>query len=203
MTLTIGPTSTHCKECGQRLPTAPERMPFTVAALARIKNGATARDLGWPETFYISVCRKHGLEPTRSHPPKTQAAPEIAAVVAPPAPAAPMPDPEPLPDNGECVFETSSRTLRRGALTLTLAPRQAELIVLIAKATTEHPAVGPYLAERMHIEVHGGIGGHIVALRKKVAPLGIKIGAVAGRSSSGYFIADQTTGSPLAVKVVR
>lgn len=195
--MTTSKIPTRCPNCDHRFIAAEvaSAAVYNTDALARIKNGATARELGWDENFYTSVCRKHGLEQIRA--PKTQTTPEIETT----APLAPS-NPEPL-DDGEIIFETTTRLLRRGALTLTLAMRQSDLVVLITKSNHQHPATGRYLAERMHLDVHGGIGGHIIALRKKLAPLGIKIGAQVGRGGGGYFFADQTTGEPLIIKVAR
>lgn len=162
-----------------------------------IRNGATARDLGWDQNFYLSVCRKHGMKPI-ADASKTQATPEIAASV-PIAPASPVP----VVSNQGVRFHTLTNALFRDADHVTLSPRQAEIFVLIVKATEAHPATGRSMGLRLNLDEHGGIGGHIVALRKKTARLNIKIAAVAGRGSGGYFIVDQLTDEPLSVVITK
>lgn len=36
-------------------------VPYTRNAVQLIRNGASARDLGWADSMYASVCRSHGL----------------------------------------------------------------------------------------------------------------------------------------------
>lgn len=59
--------------------------PYCPEALIKIRNGATAHMLGWDQTFYASVCRKHGIEgalPTSVAP--AVVAPAPVDVVPPP-----------------------------------------------------------------------------------------------------------------------
>lgn len=36
---------------------------YNPETLKRIRNGARAAELGWDQSFYVSVCRKHGIDP--------------------------------------------------------------------------------------------------------------------------------------------
>jgi len=180
-------------------------VPFTRDVLTRIKNGATAAELGWDDTFYVSICRKHGLEIIKYSPAKTQATPVIAAVVK--TEPAPAPTLKPLvttqPPKGEASLNIITRVLSRGDATLTLPNRQAELLALLANATASNPMSGQFIAARMGLDAQGGVGGHIVALRKKLIPLGIKINADVGRGSGGYSVVDRTSNVRLRIAIVK
>ena len=42
--------------------------PYTPATLNRIRQGASALQLGWREERYVRVCRDHGIEPVAAAP---------------------------------------------------------------------------------------------------------------------------------------
>lgn len=185
-----------CRTCGQKIPF----VPFTRGVLTRIKNGATANELGWDETFYISICRKHGLEIIKYNPPKTQAQPEIAATpsIAPDAPAEPLP-----PATGDVSFNASSREIVRGAHRKKLSVRASDVFVLLIKGNPKDPANGRRIAERLGMHVTGGIGGAVISIRNKLLALNLTVLAQSGRVNSGYWIADLPTAEPVTVKVLR
>ncbi len=191
--------ATHCKSCGQRLPRVALRVPFTVDVLTRIKNGATARELGWDEPFYLSVCRKHGLEPN-VYTPKRQAPPEIAA--SPPISPEPV---KPLaPATGPVTFNASTREIARGERRTTLSTRVCDVFVLICKGTPQLPANGRRIAERLSIKhVKSGIGSHVMVIRNRLRALNLSVISQSGRVNSGYWITDLASAIPIVVKVVR
>ncbi len=203
MTLTFG-SATHCKECGQKLPTAPERQPFTVAALNRIKLGATARDLGWPETFYLSVCRKHGLQPNRNTP-KTQAQPEIASTpIIPDIPVPKQLDKPSSPAEGVVTFYPATRMVTRGDHRAMLSHRVATVFAHVIKGTPDNPANGRQIAELVGLVHSGaGVGGQILSIRNKLFPLDLQVIAQSGKYNSGYWLADLHTAAPVKVRVLR
>lgn len=194
---------THCASCGQKLPRPiTERVPFTVDVLTRIRNGAMAHELGWDGTFYLSVCRKHGLAPNVI-PPKTQAPPEIAVTI-PVVPAAPIETSEPPPPvTGDVFYNASTREIIRGEHRVKLSPGVADVFVLIIKGTAEHPANGRRIAERPGLDMRGGVGGQVMTLRARLLPLNIRIVSQGGRVNAGYWIGDVATGDDIIVKVTR
>jgi len=60
-------------------------VPYTRAAVQRIRDGASAADLGWSATMFERVCRDHGIDPLA----RRRVVPVAAAVVeaAPPSDA--------------------------------------------------------------------------------------------------------------------
>jgi len=43
-------------------------VPYTRAAIKLIRDGASAKDLGWSESRYDTVCRSHGIEREKPRP---------------------------------------------------------------------------------------------------------------------------------------
>lgn len=43
----------------------PQAVPYTLKAIRLIRGGASAKDLGWADSMYDSVCRSHGIERAR------------------------------------------------------------------------------------------------------------------------------------------
>lgn len=74
--------------------------PYNPDTLKRIRQGASARDLGWDATFYANVCRRHQIEyvPVTAVP---------SAVVDP----APKPKPGSKPYRGPKTTETITISL--------------------------------------------------------------------------------------------
>lgn len=74
-------TRSCCPTCGSLLRTPARtsaRVPYSPAALAQIRAGASAAALGWDQSFYETICRRHGLA----------AMPAAVPLIAQPAPAA-------------------------------------------------------------------------------------------------------------------
>lgn len=180
-------------------------VPYTKEALTRIKNGATATELGWSELFYARICREHGLERI-IYRPQTHIAPEIAApFVPPPKKTKPAKGDKSLPPaTGPVIFYASTRTLSRGEHRAQLSPRVCDVFVLICKGTREQPANGRRIAERLSIKhVESGIGSHVMVIRNRLRLLDLSVISQSGRVNSGYWIADGSTATPIKVRVLR
>lgn len=70
-------------------------VPFTPAAVKRIREGATADDLGWSTTMYQRVCRERGIDPLAA--PKLKVVPAEEVPVSQEEVEKPEPAPEPEP----------------------------------------------------------------------------------------------------------
>lgn len=165
--------------------------PYTTAALAWIRKGATAGDLGWDDLFYRSVCRKHSIPPNVSFP-KTQAAPEIAE--APPI------SPEPIRD-GECVFDLRTMNLMRGGVVKTLTPRLGKLFCILATLPQGSRITGHLLADRQGIG-STNISTYVNSLREAIQPLGIFVKGHQGRQNAGYELLDDKTRGWIEIRIV-
>lgn len=177
--------------------------PYNPETLNHIRSGSTARALGWDEQFYLSVCRRHGIEPR--HTPTITVLPEIQ----PTPKLQPLPEPKPAPQaaplrpaDGPCIFDPRDRELRRGDHRVVLPRRQAEVFKLICKASPEHPANGRAMCIRLGMDHLSGVGGHVMALRERIAPLNLKINVRIARTESGYWIADLRSNEPLTVALI-
>ncbi len=179
------------------------RAPFTADVLKWIAKGATSRDLGWDEPFYLSICRKHGLEPN-VYTPKSHTLSEIAASLPAPKakptkPAAPL-----LPAEGDVTFYASTREVLRGEHRTTLSSRVADVFALICKGTPQIPANGRRIAERLSLpSIDSGIGGKVTVIRNRLRPLNLNVIAQSGRVNSGYWIADIRSAELVKVRVLR
>ncbi len=183
-----------------------DRVPFTRDVLTRIKNGVTARELGWDDTFYISICRKHGLEPN-VYTPKPYTLSEIAAtvpIVSPPKKIKSVKSDKSLPPaGGDVVFCASTCEIVRGGHTIKLTPRVAQVFASIVKGTPTEPANGRRIAERLGFDIRGGIGSQVLLMRAKLLRLNLSVRSQGGRINAGYWIADIPTAEFITVKVTR
>lgn len=128
--------------------------PYDVVALARIRTGASASDLGWRDEFYRTVCRTHGL-PLNALPARPPAPVELPIVAA----------------SGEYVWQKSTGTLTRGKRALALSARQTEAFDTLHRHL-ESSGDGFLPARTLG---RTPMQDTVIALKKKLVPFGIYI----------------------------
>ena len=184
-------------------------IPFTREALALIKNGATAIDLGWSELFYVRICREHGLQPTL-HRPKTHTQPVIAAPPIAPKPLsctqASVPRKK-VDDNlivaikrssDECVLENCN-ILRRGSLFVHLSPNQAVLLRAIIKFKAKDSVSVDRIAVLMDVSL-ASAKIYVSELRRKLRTVGIVIPRLTRECA--FVMRDFKTELPANIRII-
>lgn len=158
-------------------------VPYTPAAVRRIKAGAAARDLGWDSEMYRRVCREHGIAPCDM---TTAIAPAPVVAAAPPRqPEIPTPAPAPAAAALDASFDHASGVVVHRCFTLRLrGPIQRNILRALFEA---HAAGGDDFARGEWIAAHAGtslesLSVVIQALRGHLRQIGL---AVEGRCSRG------------------
>lgn len=136
--------------------------PYTRDTLARIRQGASARELGWDETFYASVCRKHGLRIPQAEPP-SESSPVVIS------------------------YNPRTRVLKRASASIVLPVRQGLLFETIARAGQDAPVTRAMIAMALGVGI-GSVGAYVTVLRDNLAKLHLDIAARGGRGTGGYRI---------------
>lgn len=194
--------------------------PYTKDAITRIKNGATAAELGWDVTFYTRVCREHGLPqnvlalkthvvPVIADAPTISCAeakrpgkakkPDAAPIAAAPA-SAPRPEPETTFVEG-WILNLTTRFVTAGAASVQLSKQQVEVLRIINKGSSADPMNGRRIAQRVGVSsAPGNVGNAVSVLRAKLAPLRLNITSRAGRINSGYWLTD-AKGLPAKLRI--
>jgi DNA-binding response OmpR family regulator len=163
--------------------------PYTKDAITRIRNGATARDLGWPDSFYARVCRDHGLAVV-SHAPKTQAASTFSESDT--APEKPSPKQISL---GDCFYDPVTRILRRGETTTTFRESHGRVFAALIKSSPNETLLnGKDVADLTGLNpATGAVAVAIRELRDRLEAFDLKIESLRGRGNGGYWISDTST----------
>lgn len=165
--------------------------PFNRDALARIRRGATAADLGWDDTFYTRICRQHGVSPVFTAPVTPVAATQTA----------PLPIDMLAHHPRRCAFDPATNILTRNQMSVTLTPRIGRLFLALGMSSTlgEH-VTRRSLSDKLGIRADN-FGGYIQQLREAVGVLHIAVIAKMG-CGGGYSLVDSNTGQPLAVSIL-
>lgn len=206
---TAGGTSNHHhrfragRSVARTLRTGPPPMkpaPYTPDTLKRIKAGATARDLGWDDAMYASICWRHQLRPSAPLPPPKP---------APPLPPAELTHHEKLEQRqngashlcGPVYFDRNTGHVERDGVKVELRRTLAMMFAALAAAPDGELVTGPTLCERAGV-VTGSAGTNARYLRLALAAINLGLYAKAGRVDSGYAIIDLTSKKRIAIEPV-
>jgi len=177
-----------CPTCGQPMQGARERAPFNPHALTRIKNGATAAELGWDQSFYESVCRKHGLPILKLPEPDKPDAPQTPPV-APDAMLSPY------------HYDAATGVLRTdGNNRVRLLPPLNTVFLPLARLGAGGRLSGKLLGVRAGLS-RQHVCRMVQRLRTELAIVGLGIHAGNGRGSQGYRLVDADNHNPVRVRV--
>lgn len=162
--------------------------PYNPGTLNRIRKGSCARDLGWDDEFYRSVCRKHGIEPVTVM---------LSTVVAPPrtplsCSSAGVPKPAPTSvksPTGPVTYDIINREVRRGAVIVNLSGTAQAIFEYLRDVPDGHLAGGPAIAGSAGIGT-SSVATMVRALAKKLRPLGIGVEGVVASRRGGYYLID-------------
>lgn len=157
--------------------------PYNPSTLARIRAGATAPDLGWDQQFYLTVCRRHEIEPV------AVARPTLVAPSSPAASIAAKTDEDedllPLAFADDIPrFDPAARRIYRRNKFAALNGRQAKVLDLLVAAND--CVSSTEMAQRHGIDSNN-IGAVINSLRTKLKRLRMW---VRGEMRRGYRLVD-------------
>jgi hypothetical protein len=188
------------------------RHPFNRDAIARIRKGATARDLGWDETFYVRVCRQHALPmmPSVEPTPVMELQP-VAATIEPLAQALKSPPPlvpvvavaiprTPTAD-GLVIVDVAARDVRRGAASIELTRKQIIVVATLARAAPHEYVAKQAIAPPLDIPA-SSVGNYIYPVRAALRHLKVYLDSAKGRGCGGYRLLDAVTLEPLKCQVI-
>ena len=173
------------------------RVPFNRDALVLIRKGASAAELGWSESFYVRICREHGVQPHVATKPAASVQPSDAVGAAM---AALLHTPWPQGERRTVVFEcfVAGRPRR---FTRAVGRDQAKMFAMLATRKDEK-ITGTVLHRECGYQVRETLWG-TVARHLRTSLIGTPLD-LDGRKGTGggYRIISAATQRPIPVKLI-
>lgn len=166
------------------------RAPYNRDTLALIRQGASASSLGWEQSFYTSICRRHGIEPAVAAVTTAVPAAEPTPIQQEIARAAPPPV-----DDAVCRIMVELGEVSRGAATIELTGQQINVLCVLARAAPHEFVARTTIARKVEIS-SDGVANYIALLRAHLRRLGLLLDSRMGRGG-GWRIVDQRTHDPV------
>lgn len=185
------------------------RAAYDRDALDRIHAGASARDLGWDEPFYRTVCRNHGLVGVEA-----SAMPSVKEA----APLQPEPPSTPQPRKcsalarvstsikGAVYYDAINREIYRNGAVVNLRGRDVDVFEALASVPVDMMAKGHMLAGILGLKP-SSMASYVAHLRITLRPLALGVkgivggGRVAGvENKAGYYLSDFWSEQRIAIE---